>query len=72
MDQTDMIAIEIEGGKGPASALRAVRTPRPVPAAGEILISVKAAGVNRPDLIQRMGFIPAARRPDHHGSGSLR
>src|SRR6185436_8838697 len=30
----------------------------PVPAEGQILIAVKAAGVNRPDLIQRLGFYP--------------
>ncbi len=29
---------------------------RPVPQAGEILIKVEAAGVNRPDVLQRMGF----------------
>ncbi|MGE0044717.1 MAG: NAD(P)H-quinone oxidoreductase [Hyphomonadaceae bacterium] len=31
---------------------------RPSPGAGEILIRVRAAGVNRPDLIQRAGFYP--------------
>ena len=30
--------------------------PVPVPQAGEILIKVEAAGVNRPDVLQRMGF----------------
>ena len=30
--------------------------PRPIPEAGEILIKVEAAGVNRPDVLQRMGF----------------
>ena len=30
--------------------------PRPVPQAGEILIAVEAAGVNRPDVLQRMGL----------------
>jgi NADPH2:quinone reductase len=30
--------------------------PRPVPQAGEILIKVQAAGVNRPDILQRMGL----------------
>jgi NADPH2:quinone reductase len=30
--------------------------PVPVPRAGEILIKVEAAGVNRPDVLQRMGF----------------
>lgn len=53
-----MTAIEIEGGKGPASALRPVQIERPTPGDGQILIAVKAAGVNRPDIAQRMGFYP--------------
>ena len=32
--------------------------PRPVPGEGEILIEVEAAGVNRPDALQRMGHYP--------------
>jgi len=31
---------------------------KPEPAAGEVLIRVQAAGVNRPDVIQRQGFYP--------------
>ena len=54
----EMTAIAIEGGKGPAEALKPVRLPTPTPGPGEILIRVEAAGVNRPDLIQRMGFYP--------------
>ncbi len=53
-----MTAIAIEGGKGPADSLHAVQVERPVPGPGQILIAVKAAGVNRPDLAQRMGFYP--------------
>ena len=53
-----MTAIAIEGGKGPPEALKAVQIPTPSPGAGQILIRVAAAGVNRPDLIQRMGFYP--------------
>jgi putative PIG3 family NAD(P)H quinone oxidoreductase len=53
-----MTAIAVEGGKGAADALIAVQMARPVPAGGEILIAVKAAGVNRPDILQRMGFYP--------------
>jgi len=53
-----MTAIAIEGGKGPAEALQAVQLERPAPGPGEILIKVAAAGVNRPDLLQRMGFYP--------------
>jgi len=53
-----MTAIAVEGGKGPATALKTVRIATPHPTAGQILIRVRAAGVNRPDLIQRMGFYP--------------
>jgi putative PIG3 family NAD(P)H quinone oxidoreductase len=53
-----MTAIAIEGGKGPAEAQKPVRTPRPKARGGEILIRVRAAGVNRPDLFQRRGAYP--------------
>jgi putative PIG3 family NAD(P)H quinone oxidoreductase len=58
MSHPDMQAIEIEGGKGPASALRLGSIPKPSPGPGQILIRVAAAGVNRPDLLQRLGFYP--------------
>ena len=58
MSQTEMTAIAVEGGKGPAQALHPVRAPAPKPGEGEILIRVAAAGVNRPDLLQRQGFYP--------------
>ena len=38
--------------------LRAVERPDPVPGAGEVLIRVAAAGVNRPDILQRQGAYP--------------
>jgi NADPH:quinone reductase len=53
-----MTAIAIEGGKGPASALHAAQIETPKPKPGEILIRVRAAGVNRPDLLQRLGAYP--------------
>jgi NADPH2:quinone reductase len=53
-----MSAIAIEGDKGPAEALKLVEIATPTPGPGQILIKVHAAGVNRPDLIQRMGFYP--------------
>jgi NADPH2:quinone reductase len=58
MSQTDMTAIAVEGGKGSAADMKAVQIPRPEPGPGQILIKVAHAGVNRPDLIQRMGFYP--------------
>lgn len=54
---TDMAAVEIREPGGP-DVLRAVRRPVPQPAAGEVLIRVAAAGVNRPDCLQRQGLYP--------------
>jgi putative PIG3 family NAD(P)H quinone oxidoreductase len=53
-----MTAIAVEGGKGPAEALGPVQIATPRAKPGQILIRVRAAGVNRPDLMQRMGFYP--------------
>ncbi len=58
MDRIDMAAIGIVGGKGGPEALELARLARPEPKAGEILIRVRAAGVNRPDLLQRQGAYP--------------
>lgn len=58
MPPAEMTAIAVEGGKGPAEALHPVQAPVPEPQAGEILIRVAAAGINRPDLLQRQGFYP--------------
>jgi putative PIG3 family NAD(P)H quinone oxidoreductase len=53
-----MTAIAVRDGAGPASALYPARLPVPQPRAGEILIRVRAAGINRPDLLQRGGHYP--------------
>jgi len=53
-----MQAVGIEDGTGPAEALRLIAVADPVPGPGEILIRVAAAGVNRPDLLQRAGLYP--------------
>lgn len=53
----DMEAVAIEAPGGP-EVLKSVRRPRPRPGPGEVLIRVAAAGVNRPDIIQRQGFYP--------------
>lgn len=53
-----MRVIEIEGGRGPAEALRIGARPTPAPGPGQVLIRVRAAGVNRPDILQRMGHYP--------------
>jgi putative PIG3 family NAD(P)H quinone oxidoreductase len=52
-----MIAIEIRE-PGEPDVLVPVERPRPLPAAGEVLIKVAAAGVNRPDVFQRRGRYP--------------
>ena len=43
---------------GPPDVLKLAERPDPAPAAGEILIDVAAAGVNRPDVLQRLGKYP--------------
>ena len=53
----DVIAIEIDGFGGP-EVLRPVERPIPEPGAEEVLIRVHAAGVNRPDILQRLGKYP--------------
>ena len=52
-----MNAIEISSYGAP-DVLRAVQRPDPVAGAGEVLIRVSAAGVNRPDVLQRKGLYP--------------
>ena len=52
-----MIAIEITQPGAP-DVLKPVERPIPEPAAGEVLIKVVAAGVNRPDVFQRKGSYP--------------
>lgn len=49
-----MRAIEITQ-PGPADVLKLCERPMPVVKAGEVLIKVHAAGVNRPDVFQRQG-----------------
>jgi putative PIG3 family NAD(P)H quinone oxidoreductase len=53
-----MRVIEIRGGSGPADALQIGERPEPQAGPGEIRIRVAAAGVNRPDLLQRIGAYP--------------
>ena len=52
-----MRAVEITK-PGPPEALKPADRPRPVPQPHEILIKVAAAGVNRPDVLQRTGNYP--------------
>ena len=53
-----MRAVIVEDGGGDAQGLKLGEAPRPTPGPGEILIRVRAAGVNRPDILQRRGLYP--------------
>jgi putative PIG3 family NAD(P)H quinone oxidoreductase len=52
-----MICIDPAEAGGP-EVLQPVERPVPAPGAGEVLIKVAAAGVNRPDVLQRRGMYP--------------
>ena len=52
-----MRVVEISTPGGP-EVLRVAERPRPVPGPGEVLIQVAAAGINRPDVMQRQGSYP--------------
>ncbi len=52
-----MRAVEITAPGGPG-VLKLAERPTPKPANREVLIRVEAAGVNRPDVFQRMGLYP--------------
>ena len=43
---------------GDPDVLKLTEVPDPVPGPGEVLVEVAAAGVNRADVLQRMGFYP--------------
>jgi putative PIG3 family NAD(P)H quinone oxidoreductase len=69
-----MQAITIPSPGGP-DALVLAEVPDPTPAAGEVRIAVAAAGVNRADVMQRMGFYPppegASAYPGLEVSGTI-
>ena len=52
-----MRAVEISQPGGP-EVLRVAEVAKPAPKPHEILVKVAAAGVNRPDVLQRMGHYP--------------
>jgi NADPH2:quinone reductase len=52
-----MIAVEISNFGGP-EVLNPTQRPRLRPAPGDVLVKVIAAGVNRPDILQRLGKYP--------------
>lgn len=57
-DNETMRAIKIDNPGGP-DALVVDKVAKPYAHPGQLLIKVKAAGINRPDILQRMGLYPA-------------
>ena len=55
---TEMTAIAIREPGGP-EVLVTERIPLPEPGPGQLLVRVACAGVNRPDVVQRLGHYPA-------------
>jgi len=53
----NMRAVRVKAPGG-VDQLELIEMPVPTPAPGEVLIQVKAAGVNRPDVLQRLGLYP--------------
>jgi NADPH:quinone reductase len=62
-----MRAVVAERGGGP-EVLKVLKRPVPRPGPGEILVKVAAAGINRPDVLQREGaYPPPPGAPDTFG-----
>ncbi len=57
MPPKTMAVIEARGAGGP-EVLQPATRPLPAPGKGEVLIEVEAAGINRPDVLQRQGLYP--------------
>lgn len=57
MNESDMRAVVVRAPGG-AEQMALQRLPQPVPGHGEVLIRVHAAGINRPDVLQRKGLYP--------------
>ena len=55
-----MTVVAIDGKGGPEDLLPQTR-PVPQPGEGEVLVKVRGAGVNRPDVLQRKGLYPAPK-----------
>jgi len=58
VDSPGTMAVVQQTGPGGPEVLTLGRRPRPVAGSGELLIRVAAAGVNRPDILQRLGHYP--------------
>lgn len=57
-NETDTMRVVVARGNGAADVLAIEQRQIPVPQAHELLIKIAAAGVNRPDVMQRMGAYP--------------
>ena len=69
---TDLMRVVAAVRPGGPDVLQIETRPIPVPQAGEILIRVEAAGVNRPDVLQRMGqYAPPTAQATFSASRSL-
>lgn len=67
MSAAEMLAIDPAGPGGP-EVLAPVRRPIPEPGPDEVLIRIVAAGVNRPDVLQRKGlYAPPSGAPSIPG-----
>lgn len=55
----DMKAVQLDG-YGDVDVLHVRRVPRPVPKEGEVLVAVKAAGINPGETVVRRGMMPAS------------
>ncbi|MBB4003979.1 NAD(P)H-quinone oxidoreductase [Aurantimonas endophytica] len=65
---THEMTVALFDGFGGPEVLKPGRRPVPQPAPGEILVAIAAAGVNRPDVLQRLGaYPPPAGAPDWPG-----
>jgi putative PIG3 family NAD(P)H quinone oxidoreductase len=65
---TNEMTVALFDGFGGPEVLKPGRRRVPQPAPGEILVAIAAAGVNRPDVLQRLGaYPPPAGAPDWPG-----
>ncbi|GHB38909.1 NAD(P)H quinone oxidoreductase [Pseudovibrio japonicus] len=58
-DRPELMKAVVMNGAGGSEVLEIAEVNVPKPGAGEVLIKVHAAGINRPDVFQRMGAYPA-------------
>ncbi len=55
---SSMMRAVVAPAPGGPDALKIVERPKPVPGEGELLVKVRTAGINRPDVMQRQGLYP--------------